>query len=166
MTTPIKRSQRCTHRLSSGCGHIDCVLGPDPGPQPSPADRHYATLLDGSRFKTDRELQRNLDAGFDRHQRDLRRRYRRTRDWQDYHVLDFAMVDVGLVWTERQLVVALYSVLAALVSLIAGLVVVESMVVVGVLLLTAGAAAAVALAPYIARDGWRRARIWMLEESR
>lgn len=166
MTTPTKRSQRCTNWLSSACGHIDCVLGPDPGPPPpAPADRHYASLLDRSRVKPQRELQRNLDAGFERHQRDLRRRYGRARDWQDYHVLDFPMADAGLVWTERQLLVALYSIVAALVSLVAGLVVVESMVVVGVLFLAAGGGATVALAPYIARDGWRRARIWMLEGS-
>lgn len=149
MTTPTRPHQGHrprSHRQPHLTGDLDIDLGPDPGPRPAQGTDYYRKVTN----------EREMGVAFRKHQRDLAARYELTEDW---HALDFSIKDLRLSWTRRQLLVALYVEMVALVVVSAGLLLSQP-IAVGV-----GALVVVAMTPWLVRDGWRRLHEWMLEES-
>lgn len=137
---------------------IDIILGPDPGPRVERADGHYARIGRGNPDGSlSWEFEQQAEAAFRRHCKDLQDRYKLTRTWE---AQDFSISDLRLCWTQRQLMVALITLAVALL-LVSGGILFSSWIAILV-----GAVATVAVTPFVARDGWRRAHEWMLEERR
>lgn len=134
---------------------LDILLGPDPGPLNGDADHHYRVLLDTAQYRSVNQTQTALDAAYARHTRDLARRFAQA---QVYNARDFSVKDLRLCWTQRQLAAGLWWEIVALLAVVLGLVLNLTVV------LVAGAIAALVLVPFLVRDGWRRAHLWMLEE--
>ncbi len=135
---------------------IDIILGPDPGPRVERADRYYDKIGRGNPDGSlSWDFEEQADAAFRRHCKDLQARYKLTQTWE---AQDFSISDLRLCWTERQLMAALLTLVAALL-LVTGGILFGSWIVILV-----GAVATVAITPFVIRDGWRRAQEWMLEE--